>query len=227
MADKLDRKVGYGSQKSNSSAASPTKKGGAGAFAWGTAMDGADFVPTNSIGAGVVMAPAVYAAPVLSAGTTAFKMDNSAFPVLGSGTVSLASTSWGPKTVTTAAPAPVRAVGDVVVGAGYPRNQFVKKAHVRPQTQVVSQAMEGTIDWNATGMPLAAMQSIINSNAAAAHLGPYQSAAPVKAVPMDTLLARNAGSVQQYVSQAPKIMNTGPAISGPRVIQQPGVCNRR
>lgn len=227
MADKMDRKVGYGSQKSNSSVGSPTKKGGAGAFAWGTAMDGQDFVPVGGVGAGVVTAPAVVSAPVLSAGTTAFKMDNAAFPALGQGTVSLATTSWGPKTVVASAPAPVRAVGDVVVGAGYPRNQFVKKPHTRPQTQVVSQAMEGTIDWNATGMPLAAMQSIIKSSAAAAHLGPYQSAAPVKAVPMETLVARNAGTVQQYVSQAPKIMNTGPAISGPRVIQQPGVCNRR
>merc|ERR1719162_2610490 len=76
-----------------------------------------------------------------------------------------------------------------VVGAQHPRNLFAKKARTAHRTaavQAATQAQEGVIDWSQTGMPQGVVESIVKSEAAAAHLGPYASKVSPQ-VPLTTL----------------------------------------
>jgi len=218
----------------------PAKKQGAGgSYTWGNAMDAQYFEPVGfqAQSVGVVTAPAP-TMTVQSQTLPNFAYEKQAFPTLGGGTQQVvtqqmltAASSWGtPLIVNQNAATQVMETNSIRTveapfGQQQPRNLFAKKPHMVQRTQAVqvaASAQEGMIDWGASGIPPGVMQSIVQSNAAAAHLGPYaQRAAPV---PLDMLRATNVGSVQQYMQVQPQITKT--VMQNPRQvaggIHQPG-----
>jgi len=229
----------------NSSIKSQPAKGGAGgAFTWGSAMDSQGFVP---VGIGANVGVVTQAAPVTqvfqTAPAQAFVMEQQAFPTLG-GTQTFSSapatvSSWGPgmggiigsQTINTGTV--ITDVANVRTGgysfdASHPRNQFAKQPYVRPATttmQVAQPQGEQLIDWSKVGMPQAVMQAIVASPNAAAHLGPYQAAAP-QAVPLETLRVQNMATQAQFTQYAPTVARpvaqmTNKGARAARVIQQP------
>jgi len=215
MAAEQDRR----SNMVNSSVNAPMKKGGAGgSYTWGAATDVQDFMPVGVAPGtvGVVSAPQVVSptAGYVMQAAPAFQMDQSAFPVLGNPGVQYMATQWGPTPVNTGQITSGALRSTFEGGQGQPRNMFAKKPYTTVRaanTEVVAQAQQGTIDWNQTGMPVAVMQSIVQSGAAAAHLGPYAQAAPVQ-IPLSTLQAQTAfGSQQIYQGMSPtNVQNFAP-----------------
>jgi len=201
----------------HSSINAPMKKGGAGGgFTWGSPKndgnnpEALEFVPVGlpAQTTGVVT-QTIQAAPVQAAPSPTFQYQQASFPSLGGNVVQQVASNWGPP----AAVVPpvlqetaLRAGAQEVVGQQHPRNMFAKKANTAQRQQavaVVNNAQEGMIDWNAAGIPPAVIQTIVTSNAAAAHLGPYaQKPVPIA---MDQLQARNAATVQQYKTLAPSV----------------------
>lgn len=219
MAAEQDRRT----RMIQSSVNAPAKKGGAGgSYTWGSALDVQDFQPigVDVASVGVVTAPTttyVQAAPA-----AAYQYQQQAFPTLGAQPVTrVVNSSWGP----TASAGPqvlaetsLRAGAIDVVDAQHPRNLFAKKPYTTQRTasvQVATQAQAGMIDWTQAGLPQGVVQSIVQSNAAAAHLGPYGTIAPAQ-VPLTTLRAQNVGAQQVYQQLTPQVAR--PVITNQRTI---------
>lgn len=195
----------------HSSVNQPAKKGGAGgSYTWGTALDGQDFLPmgANVASVGVVTAPAptyVQATP-----TANFQYQQQAFPTLGQPVNQVVNSSWGPPSSVgnqVMAQTSLRTGAIEVVDAQHPRNLFAKKPYMAQRTasaQVANTAQQGMIDWSQAGVPQGVMQSIVQSNAAAAHLGPYASQ-PVSQVPLTELRMQNLGAQQAYTQYTPQM----------------------
>jgi len=201
MAAEQDRR----SNMVNSSVNGQPAKGGAGgSYTWGSALDVQDYAPMGvGAGYGVVMAPQPQMVQTVAA--PAFQMDQQAFPVLGAPPTMVTQGPWGPPAVNTG-PISEGALrsGAYIGGQQHPRNVFAKKPYMQVRQangQMVVQAQEGVIDCNQSGMAPAVMQSIVQSNAAAAHLGPYAQAAPVQ-IPLSALQAQTAFSSQQIYQGA-------------------------
>jgi len=203
MASEQDRRTRMVNSSVN---AQPAKGGAGGSYTWGTALDVQDYAPMGvGAGYGVVTAPQPQIVQTIAA--PAFQMDQQAFPVLGAPPTVVAS-SWGPPAVNTG-PISEGALrsGSYMGGQQHPRNLFAKKPYTQVRQangQMVVQAQEGIIDWSQSGMAPAVMQSIVQSNAAAAHLGPYAQQAPAQ-VPLDVLRAQNSGSLAQYTQYTPQV----------------------
>lgn len=219
MAAEQDRR----SNMVNSSVNAPMKKGGAGgSYTWGAATDVQDFVPVGVAPGtvGVVTAPQVVTGGYVTQAAPAFQMDQSAFPVLGNPGVQYMATQWGPTPVNTAQITSGALRSGFEGGQQQPRNTFAKKPYTTVRaanTEVVAQAQQGAIDWNQSGMPVAVMQSIVQSGAASAHLGPYAQAAPVQSIPLSALQAQTAfGSQKIYQAASP----TNTQTFAPRPLQQ-------
>lgn len=213
----------------HSSLNAPAKKGGAGGgYTWGSALDVADYEPTDYQGivgsVGVVTSPVAVSTPtvVASGPATSFQMDQSAFPTLGAAPAVVPVTSWGPGTMNRAVVGEAAIRPGVVVGQQQPRNLFARKARPQPTQVVATQVEGGMIDWSNSGMPVETMQAIVRQ---AAHLGPYQ-AQGTTTLPLDTLRTRNAGTVLQQQAVAPAIIKQPVAQSNAarraqHIIQQP------
>lgn len=208
------------------------KEGGGGSYTWGTAMDVKDFepvgLPTGSVG--VVTAPAPIAITASTSPAYQFEPYNQlSFPTLGATIPVSAPVQWGPSPSTTTTQvlneSSLRTGAIDVVGAQHPRNMFAKKPYTAQRSQAVqvaTQAQEGMIDWTKSGIPQGVVQSIVQSNAAAAHLGPYATQATQ--VPLQTLrvqsAAQSAGYQQFTPAVAKPVVKSARTISGG--IKQPG-----
>jgi hypothetical protein len=91
----------------------------------------------------------------------------------------------------------------------------------QPTQIVAAQVQDGMIDWSKSGMPVDTMQAIVRQ---AAHLGPYATAGPTT-LPLDTLRARNIGTVSQFQAVQPAILKQPVAMQKPVVI--PGQLGHR
>lgn len=218
MAAEQDRRTRMVNSSVN---AQPAKGGAGGSYTWGSALDVQDYAPMGvGAGYGVVMAPQTAPQMVQTVAGPAFQMDQQAFPVLGA-PPTMVTSSWGPPAVNTG-PISEGALrsGSYIGGQQHPRNLFAKKPYTQARQangQMVVQAQEGVIDWNQSGMPVAVMQSIVQSNAAAAHLGPYVQRAPAQ-VPLDVLRAQNVGAQAQYTQYTPQVTQQ---ITQPRPVAVP------
>jgi len=205
-----------------SSVNQPAKKGGAGgSYTWGSAADVQDFQPIgfDVASVGVVTAPAttyVQATP-----SAAYQYQQQAFPTLGAQPMTqVVNSSWGPSAnagTQVLAATSLRAGYDMV-GAQQPRNLFAKKPYTTQRTasaQVATQAQAGMIDWSQAGMSQGVIQSIVQSNAAASHLGPYASIAAPQ-VPLTALRAQNVGAQREYQQVTPQV--TKPPVKNARTI---------
>lgn len=205
----------------NSSMTAGAKKGGAGGgYTWGSAMDVQDFVSTGVVAdgsVGLVTVPTPTA--IATASSPVFQMDQSAFPALGTTSTSVAVRSWGPSTLNTTVvgSTAIRPGVAGVLGQQHPRNLFAKKAIPQPTQVVAANVEQGMIDWSKSGMPVETMQAVVRQ---AAHLGPFQ-AQGATTLPLDTLRARNVGTVIQQQAVAPSIVKQPVAMSKPTIIQQP------
>jgi len=208
-----------------SSVNAPAKKGGAGgSYTWGSPLDVKDYEPVGLQGGyGVVTSPVVATTSVGSASPT-FQMDTRAFPTLGTAPIKVATQSWGPTSMATVnlTESSLRPGALEVIDSTHPRNMFAKKPYVRPATTTVTAApaQEALIDWSKTGMPEAVMKAIVTSNAGAAHLGPYNQAAPSQ-VPLEVLRTQNVATQAQFQQYAPKVSKHAPQLRSLGVIQQP------
>lgn len=224
-----------------SSVNQPAKKGGAGgSYTWGSPMDVKDFEPVGiPSGYGVVTSP-VATSPTATVVSPTFQMDQAAFPAIGTG--SLPVSTWGTsgvKIVSGSQPTAQFAQQAVlannlrpgaleVIDSTHPRNTFAKKPYIRPATTTIQAAPagDGLIDWSKAGMPEAMMKAIVTSNAGAAHLGPYQQAAP-SVLPLDVLRTRNVANQAQLRQYAPTNIQQGqisscrPNQQINKIIQQP------
>jgi len=224
MADK-DRR----SNMINSSVNAQPAKGGAGAFAWGSATDvPVDYMPQGiPQGVGIQVMQAAPSSSVFVQ-QPQYTYTQDAFPTLGASTVSaVPAGAWGgavtavpvsaaPPTVYTAAP--VQA-SSVIVGqetirtvesgfdGTHPRHLFAVKPN-KPHSAVA------VVDWSQQGVPQATTQTIVQAHNPA-HLSPVATIpAPVQ-MPISQLRAQMAPAVY---APPPQIMK--PVIQQ-KIIQQP------
>jgi len=192
----------------------PAKKGGAGgSYTWGSALDGQDFLPVGFDAANVGLVTNSGYAPTVTyaqaAPAQAFQYQQQAFPKLGQTANKVVNSSWGSTSVgpQVLAATSLRTGALETVGQQQPRNQFAKKPYMSQRTasvQVANTAQAGMIDWSQAGLAQGVVQSIVQSNAAAAHLGPFGSQ-PVSQVPLTALRAQNVGTQQAYTQQKEQV----------------------
>lgn len=196
----------------------PMKKGGAGAFTWGSAMDVKDYEPVGANVTKISTAPVItMAAPVVTTTPTAMNVcisDSQAFPTLGAAPAApVVSTSWGPSvqasSISIAQAATVRS--GVEFDASHPRNTFARKPHVSTAPVVTEVVAQPAIDWSGTGVTTLQRQ-VIQSTNNAAHLNPYQTVQTAQPLTMDQLRASSvmgAGypkAPKQVFKQAPRVI---------------------
>jgi len=191
----------------------PAKKGGAGgSYTWGSALDGVDFQPVGFDAANVGLVTSSGYAPTTytqAAPAQAFQYQQQSFPKLGQAVNKAVNVGWGPTSVgpQVLAATSLRTGALETVGQQQPRNQFAKKPYMSQRTasvQVANTAQAGMIDWSQAGLAQGVVQSIVQSNAAAAHLGPFGSQS-VSQVPLTALRAQNVGTQQAYTQQKEQV----------------------
>eukprot|EP00928_Gymnodinium_smaydae_P019368 TRINITY_DN1741_c0_g1_i1.p1 TRINITY_DN1741_c0_g1~~TRINITY_DN1741_c0_g1_i1.p1 ORF type:complete len:227 (-),score=40.60 TRINITY_DN1741_c0_g1_i1:72-752(-) len=194
MTDNKDRR----SRMATSSVNQPMRKGGAGGFSWGHAMDVQDYHPVDHGVQKMVVAPApaTVTMPVTYVAQPAVPVpltDASHFPSLGGAVpttvVGLGGGAWGPApgmhAQVAAAQSAVRT--DVTYDSTHPRNAFARKPHTKSSggsAIVPAEVAQPMIDWSQAGTQ-AIQQTMLH---VAAHPPPVVHAQP--AVPLSVLRAQ-------------------------------------